>query len=109
MAQSASGCLRIALKLKQWPDPSSSSTSTSTTRTPTDIGRFNWTYDPSRNVSTAFYRDAANSEVKWAYKIYYAGTNAAHNKQMGNATKWEQVESNDPLHDGSDAEVGGGL
>ena len=91
MAQSASGCLRIALKVKQWPNPPYSSTNT-----PTDIGRFNWTYDPSRNVSTAFYRDGANSEVKWAYKIEYVGSNFIHNRQMGNVTKWEQVENNSP-------------
>ena len=91
MAQSASGCLRIALKVKQWPNPPYSSTNT-----PDDIGRFNWSYDDKRNVIRAYYEDEANSEVKWAYKIYYAGTNAAHNKQMGNATKWEQVESNSP-------------
>ena len=77
-----------ALKVQQWPDPPVSSTST-----PTDIGRFNWTYDDKRNIETAAYVDAANSK-KWHYNISYAGTNADHNEQMGNVTKWEQVENN---------------
>ena len=74
------------LKRQQWPNPPYSSTNT-----PTDIGRFNWSYDNKRNVTTAYYE--ANSERKWHYKIKYAGSNAAHNKQMGNATKWEQLEN----------------
>ena len=72
------------LKVQQWPNPPYSSTNM-----PTDIGRFNWSYDDKRNVIGAFYE--ANSETKWHYNIEYAGTNAAHNEQMGNATKWEQV------------------
>ena len=84
------------LKVQQWSDPSSSSTSTPTTRTPTDIGSFIWSHDDKKNIETAYYRDDANSQGKWAYKIEYAGTHASHNEQMGNATKWEQVESNSP-------------
>ena len=92
----ASGGHITTLKVQRWPDPSSSSGSTPPTRTPTDIGKFSWGYDDKTNITRAYYRDEANSAGKWAYKIEYAGTNAAHNEQMGNATKWEQVESNSP-------------
>ena len=85
-----SGGLITVLTRKQWPDPPFTSTNT-----PTDIGSFNWLYDDKRNITTADYRDEANGERKWQYIIYYEGSNAAHNKQMGNATKWEQVETTD--------------
>ena len=72
------------LKPQKWPAPPVSSTST-----PTDIGSFNWSYDDKTNVTGASYE--ANSETKWDYTIEYAGTNAVHNKQMGNATRWKQL------------------
>ena len=73
-----------ALKPQQWPNPPYSSTNNST-----DIGSFNWSYDDKTNVETASYE--ADSETKWHYTIEYAGTNAVHNEQMGNATKREQL------------------
>ena len=84
------------LKVQQWPDPPASTDTPPPTRTPTDIGSFIWSHDDKKNIITAYYRDESNSAGKWAYKIKYEGTNAAHNKQMGNATRWEQVERNSP-------------
>ena len=31
-------------------------------------------------------------EMKSRYNIYYEGANAAHNRQMGNPTKWEEID-----------------
>ena len=73
---------------KQWPDPPYSSTNT-----PTDISSSNWSYDDKRNITDAYYQDEVNSETKWHYKIYYVGSNAAHNEQMGNATNWHQIDN----------------
>ena len=55
-----------------------------------------WGYS-GRNVTTANHFDREYSEKtytkylrKYDYRISYAGSNAAHNRQMGNPTKWEQ-------------------
>ena len=52
-----------------------------------------WSYS-SRNVTSAHHRHAISGRwtEKFRYKIYYEGSNAAHNRQMGNATKWEQID-----------------
>ena len=93
-----SGEYITTLRVQEWPDLPSSTDTPPTTRTPTDIGSFIWNHDDKKNIITAYYRDDANSQGKWAYKISYEGSDAAHNKQMGNATKREQVESNSPYH-----------
>ena len=50
-----------------------------------------WSNYSGNVIMTAFY-DSANNKKYWRYKIYYAGSNLNHNRQMGNPTKWEQVE-----------------
>ena len=51
-----------------------------------------WRYS-HRNVYNAFRYDAVNRRnPKWYYRILYEGSNAAHNRRMGNPTKWEQIE-----------------
>ena len=52
--------------------------------------RSDWSYT-SRNVTYAKYGDTFHRR-KWQYKIYYEGDNRDHNRQMGNATKWEQYD-----------------
>ena len=49
-----------------------------------------WDYS-SRNVYRAYHRDISGNKYKWSYRIHYAGSNTAHNRRMGNATKWEQI------------------
>ena len=53
--------------------------------------RSNWTY-ASRNVTYANYGERNTSNWKWRYRLYYEGANRDHNRQMGNATKWEQFD-----------------
>ena len=60
-----------------------------------DIGMNRWTYS-NRNVTNTYYYDSVNRKRKWMYQLYYAGSNAAHNRRMGNPTKWEQVETTSP-------------
>ena len=47
-------------------------------------------YYYNRNPTYVSHHNSFSSTHSFRYKIYYAGTNAAHNRRMGNATKWEQ-------------------
>ena len=51
-----------------------------------------WTYW-SRKVHRASHNRSAYDDYDFDYKISYAGSNADHNYQMGNPTKWEQYET----------------
>ena len=51
-----------------------------------NLSRVKFIESPSRKNKWIYAKN------KWIYKIYYAGTNATHNRQMGNATKWEQID-----------------
>ena len=48
-----------------------------------------WRYS-NGNVIRTRHNDGDTKYTQ--YKIYYEGTNAAHNRTMGNATKWEQID-----------------
>ncbi len=50
-----------------------------------------WVYS-NRNLIRSQH-GGASSSLDFLYKIYYAGTNATHNSQMGNATNWEQIDT----------------
>ena len=54
-----------------------------------------WDYN-SKNVTKAYGRDITGDKYKWYYKLYYEGADAAHNKRMGNVTKWEQIDPREP-------------
>ena len=60
-------------------------------------GNMAWGYS-NRNLASASHYERRNyrNQYKWRYKLYYEGANATHNGQMGNATKWEQVETTSP-------------
>ena len=55
-------------------------------------GRYGWSYS-NRNVVGASHYTKWPHIRYWRYKIYYAGANAKHNRQMGNPTKWEQMDT----------------
>ena len=66
---------------------------------PTGASSLSYSYDSSsqwsyanKNVTRASLNGYLNRQHKrmYDYRITYAGTNAAHNHRMGNATKWEQ-------------------
>ena len=54
-----------------------------------------WSHS-GRNVTMAAYYDSANDKTYWRYKLHYAGSDRTHNRQMGNVTKWEQIEPTFP-------------
>ena len=55
-----------------------------------------WYYS-NKNLTYVSHYDSHSSSQSFRYKIYYAGTNAVHNRRMGNATKWEQRGSSGVL------------
>ena len=50
-----------------------------------------WSYS-GKNVTRAYHRDVTGNSHEWYYKLYYEGPDRTHNRQMGNVTKWEQIQ-----------------
>ena len=57
-----------------------------------------WGYRNKNLTSASYYATVSRygvSNLQWLYRIEYKGSNAAHNRQMGNPTKWEQQVGSD--------------
>ncbi|MDE0184000.1 MAG: hypothetical protein OXP71_00935 [Candidatus Poribacteria bacterium] len=66
-----------------------------------DYFSWRWSY-ANTNVTSASHYDNNDSQLingtyytrkSYFYRIYYEGADSTHNRQMGNATKWEQYHS----------------